>query len=157
MAEIIRSKFFRPFTLDEVKTITGISSNLLDTWSKRLGIEQGEGDQSEIKGLGFMRTFACYVGWKFVGENAGEERAWLYVKFIGACSEEYLRNQCSVGNNWPLPPDMIAKSEDRLLAAEYPNGTFVPAPRGLAGAKLNLTKLAREFGARLDATFKGRN
>jgi len=74
------------------------------------------------------------------------------VKYLSVCSEEFVRTECSAGRNFPVPPDLM-KSQAPELATEFPNGCFVKAPSSRIGRELNLTKLAREFGAALDKVF----
>lgn len=66
---------FKPFTLDEVRQMTGVSGKLLDAWVRDGKVRPQLGECGTLPGLDWMQTFALFVAGRYLHENAGLERA----------------------------------------------------------------------------------
>ncbi len=138
---------FRPFTLEQVKAMTGVTTATLDAWTKEdakvLRLLSGEG----AIGLNWMQTFAVFVGHKYLMEGAGMDRAKRVVKFLATLVPDTLMQNINAGLCWPVPAEMDP------VNIKHVSGVFVEAPKSPLGNRLRLDRLGKEFQANVDALF----
>ena len=131
---------FKPFTLDEVKAVTGCDSKLLDKLTHPvdgfLKIQQGCGTY----GLDFLQAFEVYVAWRYLEEGGGMDRAMWAMKVIAALSLQGLEKNHARGLTFIVGPEL-----NRIM--------LVQAPRNRLGKRLCTKRLMQEFRARLDRVF----
>lgn len=131
---------FKPFTLDEVRAVTGCDSKLLDSLTNPvdgfLKMQQGCGSC----GLDFLQTFEVYVAWRYLEEGGGMDRARWAMKVVAALSLEGLEKNHAGGRTF-------------IVGSEVGGSMLVQAPRNRLGATLCTRRLLREFRARLEAAF----
>ncbi len=131
---------FKPFSLDEVKQITGCDTKLLDKLTNPvdgfLKIQQGCG----VYGLDFLQAFEVYVAWRYLEEGGGMDRAQWAMKVVAAMSLEGLARHHAKGLTFIVGP-------------ELGRPMLVTAPCNRLGRTLCTKKLLAEFRARLDRVF----
>ncbi len=127
---------FKPFTLDEVKHITGVSANVLDKWTgldddKPLHLHRSGG----VVGLDYMQTFAVFVGWKYIGEGADKMRSRAAVEAVANISRELMLQEFMDGHSF------LALSCQTGLSSHM----FIEPPNSRMGRALDCARLWREF------------
>lgn len=131
---------FKPFTLDEVKVITGCDSKLLDKLTHPadgfLKVQQGCGSY----GLDFLQTFEVYVAWRYLEEGGGMDRALWAMKVVAGLCLQGLEREHARGNTF-------------IVGSEVGAAMMVQAPRNRLGRTLCTRRLLNEFRARLDQVF----
>lgn len=131
---------FKPFTLDEVRAITGCDSKLLDKLTSPvdgfLKIQQGCGSY----GLDFLQTFEVYVAWRYMEEGSGMDRALWAMKVVAALSLQGLERSHAKGLTF-------------IVGSEIGRVMMVKAPNNRLGRTLSTRRLLQEFRARLDVIF----
>lgn len=131
---------FKPFSLDEVKQVTGCDTKLLDKLTSPvdgfLKVQQGCGTY----GLDFLQCFEVYVAWRYLEEGGGMDRALWAMKVIASlCLEGLEKNH--------------AKNLTFIVGSDVGGAVLVQAPRNRLGKTLNTRRLLQEFRARLDRVF----
>lgn len=151
---------FKPFTLDEVKAITGCPANLLDRLvtspvsadpKAHLMMTMGSGTM----GLDFMQTFAAFVCWRYLQEGASHDRAMAVLDFVKCMTLDYLRTNFAMGLTFPVPKRLMSDQDQRLMRGGA--GVMVKAPDGRLGAELNLAVLYARFEAEVTRVFPPKN
>ena len=132
---------FKPFTADEVKAITGAPNDLIDHWGNVIGLKRGEVGFEQ--GFEWMGCFAVFVGWRWVQEGAGLERATPVVKCIANMAEGNLRWGIREGKDFPAP------------GTAGPTGTigYLVAPTTKLMRKLRLKDMLAEFESNVKRVF----
>jgi len=134
---------FKPFSLDEVKSITGCDSKLLDKLTAPvdgfLKIQQGCGTY----GLDYLQAFEVYVAWKYLEEGGGMDRALWAMKVVAALSLQGLERYHVKGLTF-------------IVGSDIGGIMLVTAPKNRLGKTLCTKRLLREFRARLDVVFPGK-
>lgn len=134
---------YKPFTLEEVSSITGASAKMIDEWTKTImPIQTGEDGLS--KGLTYMQTFAVFVGWKWLSEGSDSYRAATITCYIGQLSLQVFDENLAKGCNFPV----IVKNRKGKAV-----GTLIPAPDKVLSQRLRLDKLFAEFKANIARAF----
>jgi hypothetical protein len=134
---------FRPFTLDEVKAITGCRTDILELWAERLGYRRGCG----VEGLEYAQVFGVFVGWRFLEEGAPAWRATEACEYVSLVPDSYLTEQLKEGNTFVVTRGCFPK--DSGIRA----GMLVRAPDNRLGKTLNLKRLLEEFDHRMKKVF----
>lgn len=132
---------FKPFTLDEVRAVTGIASRTLDAWVKTV-LPLKIGDDRVTHGLNDGQMFAAFVGWRWLEEGADPFRATSVVQYLASVALITLGQEIERGRNFPATKEM---------GAEF--NVLVPAPDTTLGRRLRLDKLYAEFLDRLHKVF----
>lgn len=129
---------FKPFTLDEVSAATGITTKLLDLWTRSiLPLKRGE---DGTLGLDAMQAFGIYVGWRFLQEGADHDKAASTALYVGTLPEKTLKDNLDMGFDFPV--------------VRGGRGTLVPSSlMPNLGKRLGLSKLLGEFKGRLAEVF----
>lgn len=131
---------FKPFSLDEVKQVTGCDTRLLDKLTSPvdgfLKVQQGCGTY----GLDFLQTFEVYVAWRYLEEGGGMDRSLWAMKVIASLCLEGLEREYSKGNTF-------------IVGSDVGGAVLVQAPRNRLGKTLCTRRLLEEFRARLDRVF----
>lgn len=131
---------FKPFTLDEVKAITGVDSKLLDQLTHptegKLEMQQGCG----VYGLDYIQAFAVYVGWRYLEEGGGMERAAWAMKVVATVGLQGLEKEHAHNRTF-----IVGKELGRVM--------LVQAPLNRLGKTLNTVRLLSEFKARIERVF----
>lgn len=134
---------FKPFRLDEILAITGVSFKVYDHWlSMRVAdaplLPQQTGDDADkTVGLNYMQTFAVFVGFRFLHEGAPNGRAEAMVRAVQHMTVPYLERSF----------------EKDLTFYDVNTGVMVRAPNKPLGQRLNLRTLYREFLHNLHKVF----
>lgn len=132
---------FKPFSLDEVKAVTGVAPGVLDAWVRAvLKIQLG----CATFGLDYMQTFGVYAGWRYLEEGAPRGRPEAVVHFVASLPHPTLLDELARGNSFPC-----LKGVDPSV----PASVLVRAPSGPLGRRLNLKTLYDEFRTRLTRVF----
>lgn len=138
---------FKPFTVEEVCAITGVTPRTLDYWIAGYQgsggiLERKTGDDGFSTGLDYMQTFAVFVGCYYIQEGASMIRVNGVVRYISRISLDFLEREFKVGRTFPVTQEM-GHSHDLM----------VMAPRNRLGKLLRLDRLFEEFEARIRKVF----
>lgn len=134
---------FKPFRLDEILAITGVSFKVYDHWlNMRVGdaplLPQQTGDDADATvGLNYMQTFAVFVGNRYLHEGVPKGRAEAMVRAVQHMTVQYLEYNF----------------ERELTFYDINTGVMVKAPNKPLGQRLNLRTLYREFLHNLHKVF----
>ena len=124
---------FKPFTLDEVKAMTGVSSTQLDKWCGMLIMRNGSG----VTGLDYMQTLGVFVGCRWLHENAPQYLADGIMIAIASMTDGHLEHEISEGRTFP-----VCKAQ--MPSMQFA-GIMVVAPGSSLGQRLRMDKLWAEF------------
>ncbi len=130
---------FRPFTVEEVRDITGLFANVLDRWwGKILPLKLGE--DGVTRGLDWMGTFAAFVGRRFLDEGGDHQRAMRVARYVAGMTLPHVEECIKNGVSFPgVPPRGYA--------------SMIPPPKSRLGRALNLSQLLGEFRGNLARVF----
>lgn len=133
---------FKPYRVDEVMAITGVSFAVWDAWVNAepplLQLHVGE-DADRTHGLTHEQCFAVFVGVRFLHEGAPRGRAETMVRAVQMWSLEMFEREFAIGNTF--------------LAVDSKVHCMVPAPKSHLGARLNLKRLMAEFNHHVRRVF----
>lgn len=132
---------FKPFTLDEVLAMTGVTGTLLDVWIREGKVLPQHGEVGGLPGLDWMQAFALFVAGRYLHENAGLERAEGVLSLIQYMERDALIGNVEMGNVICVPASMI-----KSLHGKMGRGTLM-SMRETGGkfGRLRLDALLREF------------
>lgn len=133
---------FKPFTFDEVKQITEVGANVLDSWVKLLPVKQGNG----ATGLEWMAMFGVYCGWRYLQEGAPKGRAEAVMCYVASITEHFMLTEFNEGRTFPVPRKVVD-------GGPLGQGCLVLSPGGRLGNALNLRVLFEAFKARVETIF----
>lgn len=138
---------YKPFTADEVFSITGVDQPHLDKWIiARLPLSVGCG----VTGLSMMQTFAVFVGSKWIGEGADEDRAAAVVEYVGTLSEQAMRLSFETRRSYPVPRQQLGPVPRRVAMK---HGMLIACPDTNLGRRLCMRPMWDEFLSRLERAF----
>ena len=128
---------FKPFTLGEVVSITGIPFGSLDEMVRTGLLPLRKADADDTIGLDITACFAafCAAAWQREGADAG--KLIRLIEFINERGYDFLM-QC-VSDGFSMP--------------SFELGVMVGTPRSRLGWALNFHKLNGDFRAALDRVF----
>lgn len=131
---------FKPFTRQEVESITQASGAVIDMWWGSV-LEERVGDVAGfLPGLDYMQVFALFVGNRWLHEGADVGRATGVVIFVANLGKGVMESEFRAGNTFPTPTRF--------------GGILVPHGRmGSIGERCNLQRLYLEFLSRVEAVF----
>ncbi len=131
---------FKPFSLDEVHTLTGVKTAVLSAWLLHLlPVKRGEDHQNTV-GLDYMQTFAVFVGNKYLHEGADNFRASAVVEFLAGIPLSHLEEEIEKGLCFPVPQ---ALETQKLMGLG--RGILVECPKTPLGRRLNIKPMLAEF------------
>ena len=132
---------FRPFTFEEVASLSGADAAAVDLWVKLLPVRIGSG----AIGLDFMAAFAVFVAQRWRREGAPKGRAEAVLLLTAAFAHDSLMAEFRAGRCFPVTKD---------LRADLPgHGILVRCPDTTLGRRLNLATLYEEFRDALARVF----
>jgi hypothetical protein len=140
---------FKPFTIDEVKTLTGIATVVLDAWMVDGLLPLHTGDDRFTRGLNDSQLLGVYFGARYLQEGADLGRATEVMKHVVGTGINQIKTWSVKGRT--------------MITAMMPNndGTgpampiWVDAPLGTRlGRVLNSGQLLAEFEDKLTRMFK---
>ncbi len=132
---------FKPFTLDEVRQMTGVTGKLLDAWIKDGKVKQQFGEVGTLPGLDWMQTFAVFVAGRYLHENAGLERAEGVLDLLQYMERDALLGNVEAGHVVCVPACMI-----KALGRKMGRGTILTMEEtGNKFGRLRLDALLVEF------------
>lgn len=142
---------FKPFSPAEVVLMTGMEGRQLDEWVVKgtIPVSQGEG----VTGLDFPCAFAAYVGWRYLQEGGGPDRASRVIKFLVGVGLATIIAHVRQGNSFASPPQTYTDPRSPF-PVDVP-GTFVKPPKSRLGRALDLKKLYAEFTHGVERVFPG--
>src|SRR5262245_36923810 len=102
---------FKPFTFDEVKDVTEVSPNVLDSWARLLKVKRG--DDNQTVGFEWMAMFGIYCGWRYLGEGSPKGRAEAVMCYVAGITEAFMLGEFREGRTFPVPRWMVDGSDVR--------------------------------------------
>jgi hypothetical protein len=142
---------FKPFTFDEVCSITGVPPATLDKWMKQY-FTSCRGEDGTI-GLDYMQCFAIFVGHRYVEQGSTTERAVGVMALVASLSLEGLMRNHRKGLTFAVPAYQINQPGRYNYTGP---GVLVRLPNHALAQRLCTRKLLLEFKERLDRVFPTR-
>lgn len=137
---------FRPFTLDEVQRMVKCPPALIDRWAGRVLVFK-TGADGFTQGLSDMQAFAIFVGFKYLTEGAGYERADPIVLYVGNLEKEVMMTCIKRGSSFIV----IDRGPDgKQFGALIPISELGDSP---LVRRLNLKILWAEFWENMHSVF----
>jgi hypothetical protein len=135
---------FKPFTLAEVQRIIGCPPAIIDRWIEKDFLVTKHGQEGISWGLDYEHTWACFVGYRYLEEGSGYDRADNVVRYLAALEIPTMMGSFEKGYSFPG----FTRNENGHLV-----GVLVDPPKSALGRKLDLKRLWKEFDERIKTVF----